>query len=315
MEAYGVISFPKRRRLWMILQLGLSLLLLSTFALAQEDKDAMVQNPEWKKYRLSPHKFSVALPKLPIANDYQNDCAAYSHHIYASYADDTVFTVSVYADTKRKPPSWCPEKGKFDVAFMEARIRELEDSMGLKVTGDEKKGSFRKVLLSNDENQFQVVGDPGNGGFFVFWVAHRKDRIVDTSRFFNSLDSELTDDVEDIKNGAPRTIGDIQPNSLDKSFWNGVDPETLDLSFRIVHKQKAQYTTAARTKKTQGIVLLKVALLASGGIGEITTESGLPNGLAKQAIESARRIVFLPKKVKGVNESVTVTVEYSFRIF
>lgn len=84
---------------------------------------------------------------------------------------------------------------------------------------------------------------------------------------------------------------------------------------KITHKQKAQYTDAARTNGVQGVVTLRVTFLASGGIGSITTIKGLPHGLTEQAIAAARAMRFEPEMVGGQARTTSRPVTFSFNIY
>ena len=84
---------------------------------------------------------------------------------------------------------------------------------------------------------------------------------------------------------------------------------------KILSKQKANYTDAARTNNVQGAVTLRVTFLASGGIGSITTIKGLPHGLTEQAIAAARAMRFEPEMVGGVPRTTTRPVTFTFNIY
>ena len=84
---------------------------------------------------------------------------------------------------------------------------------------------------------------------------------------------------------------------------------------KIINKPRAQYTDEARQQQIQGTVVLKVTLLANGSIGSITPVSRLGYGLTEKAIAAARQITFEPKKVNGIPQSVTKTIEYNFNIY
>src|SRR5689334_7772285 len=84
---------------------------------------------------------------------------------------------------------------------------------------------------------------------------------------------------------------------------------------KITAKPKAQYTDEARTHDIQGVVRLKIALLANGSVGSITPINELPFGLTEHAIAAARQIKFEPRRVNGVPQSSIVTFEYSFSIY
>lgn len=88
-----------------------------------------------------------------------------------------------------------------------------------------------------------------------------------------------------------------------------------DKELWIISKPRGKYTDAARENNIQGIVVLRIAFLASGQIGSISVVKGLPHGLTEQAIAAARLISFEPKKVDGVPQTVTRTMEYPFTIY
>ena len=75
-----------------------------------------------------------------------------------------------------------------------------------------------------------------------------------------------------------------------------------------------QTTPADPCREAVGIVRLKVELLANGKVSTVTPLSTLPFGLTDEAIKAARQIKFEPKKVNGVPQNSTVTMEYSFSI-
>jgi len=83
----------------------------------------------------------------------------------------------------------------------------------------------------------------------------------------------------------------------------------------ILSKPRAQYTDEARQNQVQGTVVLKVTLLANGTIGSVVPVSRLGYGLTEKAIAAAHEIKFEPKKVNGVPQSVTKTIEYNFNIY
>lgn len=102
------------------------------------------------------------------------------------------------------------------------------------------------------------------------------------------------------------------------SGGGGVPPPVVakvTTPYRIISKPRPGYTDAARANQVTGTVALKVTLLASGAVGPIVPVRRLPDGLTEQAIAAARQIKFEPKKVNGVAQSISVTVEYSFTIY
>jgi TonB family protein len=83
----------------------------------------------------------------------------------------------------------------------------------------------------------------------------------------------------------------------------------------VISKPRANYTDAARTNETQGVIRLRVTFLASGEIGAITPVNSLPDGLTEQAIAAARNIKFEPATRDGVPTAVTKIVEYTFTLY
>lgn len=92
-------------------------------------------------------------------------------------------------------------------------------------------------------------------------------------------------------------------------------PPRVTQPLKILAKQKAAYTDAARTNGVQGTVTLRVTFLSSGGIGSITTVKGLPHGLTEQAIAAARNIRFEPEMVNGQPRTTTRPVSFTFNIY
>lgn len=92
-------------------------------------------------------------------------------------------------------------------------------------------------------------------------------------------------------------------------------PAGVTSPLRIISTPKATYTEAARKNNVQGSVLVRVTLLASGQVGNVTVVRGLPDGLNEKAIAAARMIRFEPKKVNGVPVPVTKTLEFTFSIY
>lgn len=84
---------------------------------------------------------------------------------------------------------------------------------------------------------------------------------------------------------------------------------------KILFKQQAKYTDAARQNNVQGTVTLRVTFTANGAIGAISPVSGLPYGLTEQAIAAARSIRFEPAKKNGVAITTQKTVAFSFTIY
>jgi TonB family protein len=88
-----------------------------------------------------------------------------------------------------------------------------------------------------------------------------------------------------------------------------------NLKPKILYKEKAPYTEAARLNKIQGRVVLNILFGADGVIKDIRTVQGLPDGLTESAIQAAQRIRFQPAMENGRPVSVRVRVEFDFALY
>ncbi len=77
-----------------------------------------------------------------------------------------------------------------------------------------------------------------------------------------------------------------------------------------------QVNSSTEKEKTDEIVRLKIVLLSTGKIGNITVVSSNTSKIfVKEAIEAARNMKFEPAKKNGVPQTTIATVEYKFSIF
>jgi TonB family protein len=83
----------------------------------------------------------------------------------------------------------------------------------------------------------------------------------------------------------------------------------------ILEKPTPGYTDEARSKGTQGKVVLSVILTRDGKVGGVEVVKGLPDGLTQKAIEAARAIRFQPAEASGRPVSVLRNVEYIFTLY
>jgi TonB family protein len=88
-----------------------------------------------------------------------------------------------------------------------------------------------------------------------------------------------------------------------------------NLKPKILYKEKAPYTEAARLNKIQGRVVLNILFGADGVIKDIRTVQGLSHGLTESAIQAAQRIRFQPAMENGRPVSVRVRVEFDFALY
>src|SRR3989442_7438543 len=82
----------------------------------------------------------------------------------------------------------------------------------------------------------------------------------------------------------------------------------------IIVKPEPHYTEAARRKKLQGSVTLRVVLSAAGKVTNIEVTSGLPD-FAGSSIEAAGKIQFIPAMKDGRFVSTAVEPPYNYNIY
>src|ERR1051326_1994601 len=84
---------------------------------------------------------------------------------------------------------------------------------------------------------------------------------------------------------------------------------------RILSKPEPVYTVKARSAGVTGTIVLRAVFTADGTVDHILVLRSLPFGLTNQAIESARRIKFVPAMKDGKPVSVFMQLEYNFELF
>ena len=101
---------------------------------------------------------------------------------------------------------------------------------------------------------------------------------------------------------------------LDPPEVAGFSPKEVDVKAEILAKPEPGYTREARRMGAQGVVTLKVLLLASGKIDRIRVVRRVPFGLTENAIRAACEIKFKPAMKAGKEVSQWVTLQYAFRL-
>jgi TonB family protein len=101
---------------------------------------------------------------------------------------------------------------------------------------------------------------------------------------------------------------------LDQPQVGGFSPKEVDVKAEITSKPDPVYTREARRVGVQGVVVLKVLLLADGKLDRVRVVRRLPYGLTENAIRAACEIKFKPAIKAGQPVSQWVTLEYGFRL-
>jgi len=89
----------------------------------------------------------------------------------------------------------------------------------------------------------------------------------------------------------------------------------VDTKARLIRKPDPVYTEKARSAQISGSVVLKCVFAADGTVKNIWVVSGLPFGLTERAIESARKIKFIPATKDGKNVSMWMELVYNFNLY
>lgn len=98
---------------------------------------------------------------------------------------------------------------------------------------------------------------------------------------------------------------------IEKSYQIPVPDHHAIVLWRAV----PQYTDEARHKKIRGSVALAVELLPDGTVGEVKVAQGLDPGLDEMAVETARKLIFLPAIKNRKFVSVWSPMTMSFNIY
>ena len=295
-----------------LLAVSLTLLLVAT-AHTQTGTDAPV---EWTTYKIGKHKLSISFPKLPIRFDQGDLCNQKRTENFLAYAEEVVYKLTV---VKREipdfPVSFCRTSSKFGIDTLNARRAELQKTYD-KVSSDGATDLWSGRPGAINEKVW-IIDEVKKGRWIEIAVTGRGD-LPKAEEFLRSLDLTSGETGIAVGDGSEQTLGDrgvdtsvmiSSPTPASTSKEEGSEP------LAIIGKVKAQYTDAARRNNERGTVTLRVTFLANGGIGGIEVTKGLKYGLTEQAVAVARKMVFLPQRVKGVAVSTSRPVTYSFNIY
>jgi len=260
----------------------------------------------WERYALPGQKVSVLLPKMPVSDSGMNPCQSAAIDTFVLYHEDVVYMLKVtYKASNDFARRACMLTTEFQNSY-ETRVNELQTKSA--ATPFELRPGLRGMAFTVGNSKSWLAVEDKKARWFEFTVTARPGTPTSGEAFVNSL-----------------IIKDSSGQKIEKDVTNAVNlfpdsastppADQTDHPITILYKPRAAYTDTARKANAVGKVSLKVTLLSNGSIGTVTPIAELKYGLTEQAIEAAKRIVFLPKRVKGVNMSVVMTVEYSFSIY
>ncbi len=290
----------------------LSLLLVSK-VLTQNSTDAPI---EWTTYKISNHKLSISFPKLPIRTDQNDLCNEKRTEYFFAYAAEVIYKLTVVKREKPDfPVSFCRSSSDFGIATLNARRAELQKNSD-RISSDGATELWSSRPGARNEKVL-IVDELKKGRWIELTVTGRGD-LPKAEDFMRSLGRTSGGNGIAVGDGAKQMLGDrgvdtgvMAASPTPDTAANEAGSEPL----AIIAKVKAQYTDAARSNKEQGTVTLRVTFLANGGIGDVEVTKGLRYGLTERAITAARKMVFLPQRVKGAPFSTTQPVSFSFNIY
>lgn len=118
---------------------------------------------------------------------------------------------------------------------------------------------------------------------------------------------------------SPARAGKAETDKLRHLIKEGIEKSyqipVPDRYATFLWRAAPQYTEEARHNKINGPVALAVELLPDGTVGDVKVAQGLDPGLDKMAIESARKLIFLPSIKSRKFVSVWTPVTMSFNIY
>ena len=294
----------------------LSVLLLLCFAsltvFAQTEKYTVPV--KWERYKVSDKDVSVLLPKLPVLISGGDVCSEYETKQFASYADQTVYGLTITSKTSSGIPDFCSSKKKFSEKNFADRLTQLKNELKDFTETNRKINSLTVNRISGTDSVYWLINDFENKRWFELWAIKGDEEKAEVKNFIESIKINKGAEGIEIGSGADRTLGDENTVIVaDEKKIAELKNEKTPL--RIVIKPQPKYTDAARRAQTQGTVTLKVTFLANGGIGNITPVKALPYGLTEQAVFAAQRLVFIPPRWNDTPVSVSKTVVYNFTIY
>lgn len=90
-------------------------------------------------------------------------------------------------------------------------------------------------------------------------------------------------------------------------------PKPENRTPQLLHIYLPEYTTKAREKKIEGDLVLRVTLQRDGKVKKVKVEKGLGEGLDERAVESIKRIAFLPAELNGEPVDAVMQIVFNFK--
>jgi TonB family protein len=292
---------------WVVLT---ALLLLGLSASANSQAEHNTAPILWERYKISEKQLSIEFPKMPVVIVRGVGCSDSEKTSYFAYAAEAAYELTIVSKPKQRNQVNCKNVKTFNEGLLTSRLAEIRSQGGF----DEASGfeDGRQVYrFSGKTGTRWLYSDIKNNRWIEVAVARREDVESKDQRFFGSL-KFTADRGQEIGIGAETTLGDegveLTPNPLTVQ-----DPNKDRIN--VVARPLAMYTDQARKANVQGTVVLRIEFLANGCIGNIEVIKGLPEGLTENAVAAAKKVVFLPTRVRGKKVNTTLTLQYGFSIY
>jgi TonB family protein len=273
---------------------------------------------KWETYLADDDRVSVLFPKLPLVlEDTSNNCIGENKTNYIAYSTGKVYVLQTVKSIK--PNKNCRDKKEFSAESFANRLIALSLKESSKPV-EKESGKFKLYEISLSGEVLWLYHDGKNNGWYELRVvnsvnSNEPDTVSKT--FLESFKDEKKQQGISIGKGASSIIGDetVKTELKNENLIKDSVSEIKPISLKLVFQPRANYTDAARENNINGVVRLKVTLLANGSVGGISVVSGLPFGLTETAIAAARKLVFIPPQAGAKNMTVSKTVEYRFTLY
>jgi len=252
----------------------------------------------WKRYTVTGHQFSVALPTLPaMAYDPGSESSPWSIMLGA-YADGVVYTVSIHENKRNQSLDdfIAEETRSWDTGVANKRVLTVSRLAG-------KEYVFRDT---NGTTTYQFFGTPA--GFYRFSVLEPAADDPGAKHFLSSIAFGEKQDGIAVSEGLGRTF---QPDTNDPI----VTGKEVDQKPRVGMRVSPMYTEDAKRNQVTGTVILKVVFTSAGNVSNIRIVAGLPWGLTERAVNAAKKMKFIPARKDGKYVSMWMQLEYNFALY
>lgn len=286
--------------------------LAQTPAVETDLDDRYAAAVRWVQYKVPTQNLSIGMPKLPVVRGADDLCSQTEGAYYTAYADHVVYQFGWHARSDKPFPKECRVTQRFGQKQYRTKVEEFRTFKSAVESDVKLMASPARMFRSEFENYVTthwILWDIDR--WFEITIHRRKDSNLGEDRFLNSISIPDSGAVE-IGAGSLRILGDRTTHDQ-KPTDSHKGP--ISEGIIITSKPRPAYTDEARSRNTQGTVVLRVTFLRNGGVGPITVVKGLEYGLTEQAISAAGRISFLPARANGSQQTVVKQVEYTFSIY